>query len=119
MLIFLIILELCSGQKSKCTNTQRVITPNYAKQSINRSYTLHKFSLRSVYLIFHVISLILLELCLDKCFLKGEIIQQWDGTELWFFFTFALLPNEIYLPTRFHVDISYNFRIMFRTKFKV
>jgi hypothetical protein len=31
----------------------------------------------------------------------------------------ALLPNENYLPTKFHVDTSYNSRVMFWTKFKV
>jgi hypothetical protein len=38
-------------------------------------------------------------------------------TELWFFNN-ALLLNEIYLPTKFHVDISHTFRVMSRTKFK-
>jgi hypothetical protein len=38
--------------------------------------------------------------------------------ELWFFCT-ALLFNEIYLPTEFHVDISYSIRVISGTKFKV
>jgi hypothetical protein len=33
-------------------------------------------------------------------------------------FSTALLYNEIYLPTNFHVDISYSFRVMSLTKFK-
>jgi hypothetical protein len=55
---------------------------------------------------------------LDNIFLKGEIIQKWGLTELWFFCTAPLL-NEIYLFTMFHLDISYSFRVMFWTKFKV
>jgi hypothetical protein len=35
------------------------------------------------------------------------------------FFSTALLPNEIYLPTKFHVDISYSVRVIFRTMFIV
>jgi hypothetical protein len=68
------------------------------------------------------ISLIGSELCpkqSSKCKIKQWAITPKLGkTELWFFCT-AILPNEIYLPTKFHVDISYKFRAMSRTKFKV
>jgi hypothetical protein len=32
-------------------------------------------------------------------------------------FSTAQLLNEIYLPTKFHVDISYSFRVIYRTNF--
>ena len=35
--------------------------------------------------------------------------------ELWFLCT-ALLPNEIYLPMKFHVDALHSFEIILRTK---
>jgi hypothetical protein len=34
------------------------------------------------------------------------------------FFSTAVLSNEIYLPTKFHVDISNSFRVMPRTRSK-
>jgi hypothetical protein len=34
------------------------------------------------------------------------------------FLIIAVLYNEIYLPTKFHVDISNSFRVMSRTKVK-
>jgi hypothetical protein len=52
----------------------------------------------------------------DKIFLKREINKNLGETE-WLFGT-ALLFHEIFLPTKFHVDISYNFRVMSQTKFK-
>jgi len=35
--------------------------------------------------------------------------------ELWVLCT-ALLPNEIYLPMKFHVDALHSFKVMLRTK---
>jgi hypothetical protein len=68
-----------------------------------------------------LISLKVLELCpgqMSKSKYKQRAITSKQGkAELWFF-RIALLPNETYLPTKFHVDISYNFRVMSRTKFK-
>jgi hypothetical protein len=46
------------------------------------------------------------------------IIPKISKAELRFFW-YAHLPNGIYLPFEFHVDTSYNFRVIFRTKFKV
>jgi hypothetical protein len=68
-----------------------------------------------------LISLIVLELCpgqSSKC--KNEqraITPKLDKTELWFFCT-ALPVNEIYLPTKIHVNISYSLKLMSQTKFK-
>jgi hypothetical protein len=39
-------------------------------------------------------------------------------TELWFF-ALHFLFNEIYLPIKFCIDISYSFRVMSLVKFKV
>jgi hypothetical protein len=55
-----------------------------------------------------LISPIVVELCPGQDFLKGEIIKKWGLSELGFFCT-ALIPNEIFLPTKFHVDISDSF----------
>jgi hypothetical protein len=47
-------------------------------------------------------------------------MQVLDKTELRFLCTAHLLNvYNIYLPTKFQVDISYSFRVMSRTKFKV
>jgi hypothetical protein len=35
------------------------------------------------------------------------------------FFSIAVLSNEIYLPSKFYVDISHSFRVMSRTKVKI
>jgi hypothetical protein len=69
MLISLIVIELCPGQSSKCSNAQRAITPK--------------------------LGIIVMVFCI------------------------AFLPNELCLPTKFHVDISYSSREMSLTKFKV
>ena len=37
--------------------------------------------------------------------------------ELWILFT-ALLPNDIYLPMKIHVNALHSFKVMLRTKFK-
>ena len=37
--------------------------------------------------------------------------------KLWFLCS-ALLLNKIYLPMKFHVDTTYSFRVMLRTKFR-
>jgi hypothetical protein len=47
---------------------------------------------------------------------QSAILQNLGKEELHFFCT-ALQMNKIYLPTKFHVDISYSFRVMSRTKF--
>jgi hypothetical protein len=69
-----------------------------------------------------LISLIILELCPGQSSKfqneQRKITPKLGKTELWFFNN-ALLRNEISLPTKFHVDISYTFKIMSRTKFKV
>jgi hypothetical protein len=76
---------------------------NRTKKSYG-SYALYIYSLRSIYLqSFMLISSIILELCPGQDFSKRG-----DNSELWFFCT-ALSPNEIYLPTKFRVDISYNY----------
>jgi hypothetical protein len=55
----------------------------------------------------------------SKCKNKERAITPKLGkAELQFLCT-ALLSNEMYLPTKFHVDIFYSFRVMSRTKFKV
>ena len=46
---------------------------------------------------------------------QRAIIQKLWQQELWFLCT-ALLLNEIYLPMKFQVDISYTFRNMARTR---
>jgi hypothetical protein len=59
-----------------------------------------------------------------KAFLPGhkkeqrKITPKLGKAELWFLCTAHLL-NEIYLPTKFHVDISYHLRVMTQIKFKV
>jgi hypothetical protein len=69
--------------------------------------------MRSIYLqSFMLISFVLLELCPGqslKC--KNEQTPKLGNTELWFFYNILLL-NEIYLPTKFYVDISYSFRVI-------
>jgi hypothetical protein len=53
----------------------------------------------------------------SKC--KNEqraITTKFDKTEFKFLCT-AYQPIEIYLPTNFHVDISYSFRVMSRIRF--
>ena len=47
--------------------------------------------------------------------LQRAITQKLSKQELWFFCT-ALLLNEIYLPMKFQIDISYSLRVMLRTK---
>jgi hypothetical protein len=64
------------------------------------------------------IPLVVSELChsqSSKSENEQRTITQLGNTELWFFCT-ALLSNEIYLPTKFHVVISYTFRVMTRTR---
>jgi hypothetical protein len=61
-----------------------------------------------------LIYLIVLKLCPEQYFLKGEIIQKWCKTEICFFRT-ALLLSEIYLPTKYHVDIFYYLEVMSQT----
>jgi hypothetical protein len=68
MLISLIVLELCSRQRSKCKNEHRAITTKFGKAEFKFSCT-------------------------------------------------ANLPIEIYLPTKFHVDISCSFRVISQTRF--
>jgi hypothetical protein len=62
-----------------------------------------------------LISLVVLELFPGQDFLKGVIIRKLGKTELCFFCT-ALFLND--LPTKFDVDISYNFRVISQIKFK-
>jgi hypothetical protein len=66
-----------------------------------------------------LITLIVLELCpgqSSKCKNKQRaIIHKLGKTELWFLSTAHLL-NEIYLPTRFHVDTSCCFKVMSRKR---
>jgi hypothetical protein len=55
----------------------------------------------------------------SNCKIEQKAITPKLGqTELRFFST-ALLFNELYPSTKFHVDISYSFRVISRTKFKV
>jgi hypothetical protein len=67
-----------------------------------------------------LIYLIVLELCPGQSS-KGENEQRaitpklGKKSELWFFYNSHLL-NEIYLPTKFHVDTSCCFKVMFRTR---
>jgi len=49
---------------------------------------------------------------------QRAITPKLGKAELWLLSN-ALLLNEIYLPTKFEVDISCSFRLMSRTKFKV
>jgi hypothetical protein len=49
---------------------------------------------------------------------QKAITAKFSKTDLRFFST-ALLVKEINLPTKFHDDISYGFRVMSLTKFKV
>jgi hypothetical protein len=49
---------------------------------------------------------------------ESAITPKLGKAELRFLCT-AHKPNEIYLPPQFHVDNSYSYRVMFRTKFKV
>jgi hypothetical protein len=81
------------------------------------------YSMRSIYpQRFILIALSVLELCpgqSSKCTNKHRaIIQKLGKAELRFLCTTHLL-NEIYLPTKFHVDTSYSFRVMSWSKFKV
>jgi hypothetical protein len=95
---------------------------NKAGQSYG-SLTMHFYSMRSIYLqSFMLISLILLELCpgqSSKCKNKQRVIIQKIGMAELRFLCTAHLLNEIYLPTKFHVDNYYSFRVMSRTKFIV
>jgi hypothetical protein len=79
--------------------------------------------MRSIYLqSLILIPLIVLELCpaqSSKSTNKQRAIIQNLGKEELRFLCTAILLNEIYLPTKFHVDTSYSFRVMSRTKFKV
>jgi hypothetical protein len=122
MLISLIVLEKCPGQSSSIKMDKGQKLQNKARQSYG-SLSMHFNTMRSIYLqSFLLISLIDLEKCpgqSSKC--KNEqraITPKLGKTELWFF-SAAFLLNEIYLPTQFHVDISYSFRVMSRTKFNV
>jgi hypothetical protein len=52
---------------------------------------------------------------------RRDISKRGDDTKMgqtWFFGT-ALLPNEIHLPIKVHVNIFYNYRVIPWTKFKV
>jgi hypothetical protein len=64
-----------------------------------------------------MISLIVLELN-SKCKNKQKAITPKLDKALLSFFSIAVLSNEIYLPPKFHVDISNSFRVMSRTKVK-
>jgi hypothetical protein len=83
------------------------------------SYALHIYPLRSSHLqSFMLISLIVLELCPRQNFsIRGENLKMRLNRVM--VLSTALLLTEIYLPTMFHLDISYSFRVMFRIKFKV
>jgi hypothetical protein len=47
---------------------------------------------------------------------QRAITPELGKAELWFLCT-AHLPIEIYLPTKFHVDISYSFTTMSWTRY--
>jgi hypothetical protein len=55
----------------------------------------------------------------SKCKNEQRAITSKLGKAELRFLSTALLPNEVYLPTKFHVDISNSFRVMFQTMFKV
>jgi hypothetical protein len=86
---------------------QRAITPKLDKSY--GSCALHFYSMRSIYLqSFMLVSLKVLKLCRgqsSKCKNERGAVTPKIGQELWFLYT-AHLPNEIYLPTKFHVDTS-------------
>jgi hypothetical protein len=84
------------------------------------SSALYFHPMRSIYLqSFMLICLIVLELCpgqSSKCKNKQKaIILKLGKVELLFFCTAHLL-NEIYLPTKFYVDISCCFKVMSWTR---
>jgi hypothetical protein len=64
-----------------------------------------------------LISLIVLELCPRQDFSKRGDNSKMELNRVMVLLQF--LPNDVYLPTKFHVDISNNQRVMFRTKFSV
>jgi hypothetical protein len=77
------------------------------------SCALHIYSIRSMYLqSFMLISLKILELCSGQSLKykneQREITPKLSKTEVRLLCT-ALLLNEIYVPYKFHVDISYNY----------
>jgi hypothetical protein len=68
-----------------------------------------------------MISLTVSELCPgqnSKCKNEQRAITPKLDKAVFRFFSIAVLSNEIYLPTKFHVDISNSFRVMPRTKVK-
>jgi hypothetical protein len=63
----------------------------------------------------------IIELCPgknSKCKSEERAITRKIDKVVFRFFSIAVLSNEIYLPTKFNVDISNSFRVMSRTKVK-
>jgi len=92
-------------------------------KSMKLSCALNFSSLRSIYLwSFMFMPCIVLKLCsrqnsymkINKGYNSIITPKVWC-LELWFLCT-ALLLNDIYLPTKFHVDALHRFKVMLRTK---
>jgi hypothetical protein len=112
---YLVVSELCLEKSSKCNNSK------IRQDRVTVLCTTHLFNdiyLTTKFLVHIFIASELNPGQISKCKYEQRAITPKLGKAEIPLLGTAQLPNEIYLPTKFHVDISYSFRVMSYTKFK-